>query len=165
MRDRGVAIHFGLGRSKERLAETQGNRTSDAGQLEIEEAGNGPNSPAHQGTGVTDHLKTRLLGREPRNGSNGRTRCFGFEASVGPAGAKPTIGHHIEVTNVASIASGAVKEAAVEHDATSHTGGHDHGQVVAVTGGGTLPTLTQRQRLCVVVYPRCETSVVRQPLP
>lgn len=121
MGDRGVAINFGLGRSKERLAEAQGNRTSNAGQLEIEEAGNGPDRPAHQRTGATDYVDTCLLGRAPRDGPDSRARCLGFKAAMRPAGTQPPIGHNIEVTNVASIPPGAVEEAAVEHDATSNT--------------------------------------------
>ncbi len=122
MRDHCIAVYFRLGRSKERLAETEGDRTSDTGQLEVQQAGQRPDGPADQGAGVTHHVESCLLGRAPGDGLDGRTRCLCLQAAVRPARAEPTIRHDVEVANVPSVTSGTIEQAAVEHDAAPNAG-------------------------------------------
>ena len=60
-------------------------------------------------------------------------------------------GHDDHVTDVAGVAQGPVQQPPVEDDATADAGAHDHGDEVAVAGGGAQPALAQGQRLGIVV--------------
>ena len=68
-----------------------------------------------------------------------------------PHAARPPVGHDDHVADVARVAEPPLEQPAVEHDAAAHAGRHHHGDVVGAAGGGADPTLTQGERLGVVV--------------
>jgi hypothetical protein len=61
------------------------------------------------------------------------------------------VGFHDDVADMARVAVGAVEQPAVEHDAATDAGRHDHAEVVVAPGRGADPAFAERERLRVVV--------------
>ena len=74
-----------------------------------------------------------------------------LEAPERSAGAAAAVGDHVDVPDVAGVATGAVEQPAVEHDPAADPGRHDHRQVVGLPLRRSAPSLAERQRLGVVV--------------
>ena len=60
------------------------------------------------------------------------------------------------------VAEPAVEQAAVDDDAATHPGRHDHGDVVVAAGRRAYPALAERQRLGVVVHEGGKSGERRQ---
>ena len=75
------------------------------------------------------------------------------------------LGFDHDMTDVAGIACVAVEQSAVEDDATSDAGRHDHADEVRHAAGPALPCLTERKRLASLstctARPVCSASRVR----
>ena len=163
MLQRGHSIDLGLGRIEEDVAVSEGDRTGDDGESEIEQVGDRTDGAADHGARPASLGDVGLGGRTAGAGCDRRAARLCLEHAAGVTGKVEPVGFDHDVTDVPGVGCGTVEEAAVEHDPTADTGRHDHPEVVRHTDGGAPPPFGDGQGLGIVVDEHLEAGRRAQP--
>ena len=105
---------------EERRAETERDTSPHDGKFEIEQVAYRRDTTANESARALDGLVRRLGRWSTRDGLDRRTRCFGLETSSRTARTAPPTRFDDHVADVARVATLAVQQFAVQHDAPAH---------------------------------------------
>jgi len=93
-----------------------------------------------------------------------RARRLGLEAPPAATRARPTVGHHDDVPEVARVAGRPVEELPVHHQARADARGDDHREVVLLVAGCAPPALAECEGLGVVVDERRQLEALGEAI-
>lgn len=144
-------IECRLGSLEEGRTEAKGDASANDCKLQIEKVAHRCDTATNQSTRALDRLVGGLRGRSAGDCLDRWTGCLGLETPAGTACTATTAGFDDHMTDVARIAAFAIEQLAVQNDAATHAGRHNHCEEVVVTARRTLPPLTQGESLRIAV--------------
>lgn len=153
-----------LGGLEEWRTETERNASSNDGKFEIEQVAHRRDTTTNEPARALDGLVGWLGRWSTRDCLDRRTRCLGLETSTCTTRTAPPTGFDDDMADVTRIATLAVEQLSVQHDATAHARGNNHRKEVVMPACGTLPALAECKRLGITVTEHGQPREVAQAL-
>ena len=132
---RSATLSISTGSSEERVTEPQGDRTGDDGELQIEQIGNRTDGSADEPASPDAFGFVGRFGGTARAGGDAGAADLGLQHVLHMGVEIGALGFDHDMTDVAGIPCVAVEQSAVEDDATSDAGRHDHADEVRHAAG------------------------------
>lgn len=157
-------VDFGLGGDEKLVAVPERDRTGDHRQPEIQQVGDGANSPTNHRRHPRSLSGVGLGSWSPGSKSDGGTTRLPFEDTTDVPGGFGAVRFDDDVPDMARISSRPIQKASIEHNAPTDSRRDDHAHEVAFALGPAAPTLRKRKRLGVIVDEDRHAGVSAEPL-